>query len=347
MKKLLSLGMVLIVGLALLLTGCGGDKKAEQAKPAAPQKKVIRVAFGLNDKSPSFVGMTKFKEIIAEKSKGRYEVQIFHSSQLGDDLGLMEKLKMGTLEMTFPSTSPIASFDKRFMVFDFPFLFKNEAVVDKVLAGPFGQKMLKNLSDNGIVGLTFSENGFRDLTNSKREVAKLEDFKGLKIRTMQNPIHLEVFKLLGANPTPRAFGEVFPALQQGTIDGQENPIATIHANKFYEVQKHLTLSHHVYTPFILMYSKKLWDQLPPEDQKMIQEAAIEGAKVTTATNRKQAGEMIPDLEKKGMKIAKISDADLAKIQEAIKPVYDKYKAQVGAPLFDEMMAEIKKAEAAK
>ena len=108
MKKLLSLGMVLIVGLALLLTGCGGDKKAEQAKPAAPQKKVIRVAFGLNDKSPSFVGMTKFKEIIAEKSKGRYEVQIFHSSQLGDDLGLMEKLKMGTLEMTFPSTSPIA-----------------------------------------------------------------------------------------------------------------------------------------------------------------------------------------------------------------------------------------------
>lgn len=210
MKKHLVLWVLVIFALTMVLTACGSSSKP--AAQQTPQKRVIRVAFGLNDKSPQYVGMKKFGEILAEKSKGRYEVQIFHSSQLGDDLGLMEKLKMGSLEMTFPASSPIATFDKRFMVFDFPFLFKDEKVADKVLNGPFGAKMLKALEDSGIIGLSFSENGFRDLTNSKREVAKLEDFKGLKIRTMQNPIHLEAFKLLGSNPTPMAFGEVFPAL---------------------------------------------------------------------------------------------------------------------------------------
>lgn len=341
MKKGVALILAAVLAMSVALAGCGSSK---DNKPAAVQKKVIRVAFGLNDKSPSYAGMKKFADLVAERTQGRYEVQIFHSSQLGDDLALMEKLKMGTLEMTFPSTSPIASFDKRFMIFDFPFLFKNEQVADKVLGGPFGDKMLKMLAQNGIYGITFSENGFRDLTNSKREVAKLEDFKGLKIRTMQNPVHLESFKLLGANPTPMAFGELFPALQQGTVDGQENPIPTIYNNKFYEVQKHLTLSHHFYTPFILMYSKKLWDELPAEDRKIIEQAAKEGATYTKEVNRKQMQELVPELEKKGMKISKISDAELVRIQEAVKPVFDKYKDQVGAQLMEELLAEIRKAE---
>lgn len=341
MKKKIALLLALVFAFSLFAAGCGSSKPEE--KPAA-KKKIIRLAFGLNDKSPSYAGAKKFADIVAEKTKGRYEVQVFHSSQLGDDLGLMEKLKMGTLEMTFPSTSPIAAFDKRFMMFDFPFLFKNEKIADKVLDGPFGDKMLNALEQNGIVGLAFSENGFRDLTNSKREVAKLEDFKGLKIRTMQNPVHLESFKLLGANPTPMAFGELFPALQQGTVDGQENPIPTIYNGKFYEVQKFGTLSHHFYTPFILMFSKKIWDEIPADDQKIIREAAKEGAKVTREVNRKQTDELIPQLEKGGMKVTKISDTELVRIQQAVKPVFDKYKDQVGAQLMDEFMAEIKKAE---
>lgn len=344
MKKKIALLLAMVFIFSLIAAGCGSSKKDE--KPAA-QKKIIRLAFGLNDKSPSYVGAKKFADIVAEKTKGRYEVQVFHSSQLGDDLGLMEKLKMGTLEMTFPSTSPIAAFDKRFMMFDFPFLFKNEKIADKVLDGPFGDKMLKALEQNGIVGLAFSENGFRDLTNSKREVAKLEDFKGLKIRTMQNPVHLESFKLLGANPTPMAFGELFPAMQQGTVDGQENPIPTIYNSKFYEVQKYTTLSHHFYTPFILMFSKKIWDTIPAEDQKIFREAAKEGAKVVREVNRKQTKDLIPLLEKGGMKVTAISDSDLKVIQEAVKPVFDKYKGQVGAQLMDEFLAEIKKAEASK
>jgi tripartite ATP-independent transporter DctP family solute receptor len=342
MKKKIAILLALVFVFSIIVAGCGSSKDAKS--DSKPAKKVIRMGFGLNDKSPQYEGAKKFADIVAQKTNGRYEVQIFHSSQLGDDLGLMEKLKMGTLEMCFPSTSPIASFDKRFMIFDFPFLFKNEQIADKVLDGPFGDKMLKMLEQNGIIGLAFSENGFRDLTNSKREVAKLDDFKGLKIRTMQNPVHLESFKLLGANPTPMAFGELFPAMQQGTVDGQENPIPTIYNSKFYEVQKYATLSHHFYTPFILMYSKKLWDEIPADDQKIFREAAKEGAKTIREVNRKQTNEMIPDLEKKGMKVSKISDAELARIQDAVKPVFDKYKDQVGAQLMDEFLAEIKKAE---
>lgn len=304
----------------------------------------LRVAFGVTDKSPAFEGMKRFAKLLSERTNGRYELKIFHSAQLGDDLQLIEKLREGTLEMTFPSSPALAGFDKRFMIFDFPFMFKDEQIAERVIHGHFGRKMLDMLDQSGFHGLTFAENGFRDMTNSKHGISALEDFKGLKIRTMQNALHMDTFKALGAETIPMPFGQLYDALNEKKVDGQENPITTIYSSNFFEVQQFLTLSHHIFTPFVLMYSKKLWDKLPKEDQKIIQQAAKEGALYTAEVNRQQMKELLPQLEKRGMSIGQISSAELVKIQDAIKPVFNKYKSEVGNDLVDEFLLSIKKAE---
>jgi len=304
----------------------------------------LRVAFGVSDNSPAYAGMKRFAELLSERTQGRYELKIFHSAQLGDDLQLIEKLREGTLEMTFPSSPALATFDKRFMIFDFPFMFKDEQIAEKVIHGQFGGKMLGMLEESGFHGLTFAENGFRDMTNSQHEITKLEDFKGLKIRTMQNALHMDTFKALGAETVPLPFGQIYEALSEKKVDGQENPITTIYSSSFYEVQKFLTLSHHVFTPFVLMYSKKLWDALPVEDQKVIEQAAKEGALYTAQVNRKQMQELLPQLEKRGMNIGEIKSAEIGKVKEVIKPVFEKYKVEVGTDLVNEFLLSIKKAE---
>jgi len=304
----------------------------------------LRVAFGVTDKSPAYAGMKRFAELLSERTQGRYELKIFHSAQLGDDLQLIEKLREGTLEMTFPSSPALAALDKRFMIFDFPFMFKDEQIAEKVIHGQFGRKMLDMLDESGFHGLTFAENGFRDMTNSRHEITRLEDFKGLKIRTMQNALHMDTFKVLGAETIPMPFGQIYDALREKKVDGQENPITTIYSSSLYEVQQFLTLSHHVFTPFVLMYSKKLWEGVPLEDQKIIEQAAKEGALYTAEVNRKQMQELLPQLEKRGMSIGRIESDELGKIKEVIKPVFNKYKSEVGTDLVNEFLLSIKNVE---
>lgn len=303
-------------------------------------RQLIRVAFSLSDSSTSYLGMQHFAKLLNEKAPGRYEVKIYHSAQLGEDPEMLEKLQQGQLEMTFMSSTPVAAIAQEFMLFDFPFLFKDEQTVDRILQGRFGAKILQALNSYGFHGLALAENGFRDLTNSSREVCRLEDFKGLKIRTMVNPVHLDTFRCLGAEAVPIPFGQLYSALSQGTVDGQENPLSTISSSNFYEVQKYLTLSHHVYTPFVMLYSGKLWNELPAADQAVIEAAARQSALYTTEINRKMTGGIIPELERKGMKIARISDDELARIQQAVTPVYEKYKGQV-QDLLEELRREIK------
>lgn len=259
MFKMVSTGLSLLIA-AGLIAGCDSKDTKPAAAPAVEKKveaKIIKAGIGLNDQSPQYKGLLKFKEILEAESKGRYEVNLFASSQLGDDTKMMTSLRAGTLEMTCPSTAPIAGLDKKWMVFDLPFLFPDEEVADKVLDGPFGQQYLTSLADHGIIGMAFWENGFRQLTNNVHEIKTPADLKGLKIRTMENPVHLATFRGMGANPTPMPFGELFSALQQKTIDGQENPSTSNFLQKFYEVQKFSTLSNHFYSPFVFMYSKKI------------------------------------------------------------------------------------------
>lgn len=328
-----------IAGNARSLSRLAGELEQAVMGFKLSNKRLIRVAFSLSDSSTSYLGMQRFAELLNQKNGGRYEIKIYHSAQLGEDPEMLEKLQQGQIEMTFMSSTPVAAIAKEFMLFDFPFLFKDEQMADRILQGKFGDKMLSVLNGYGFHGLALAENGFRDLTNSSRQVSRLEDFKGLKIRTMVNPVHLDTFRCLGAEAVPIPFGQLYSALSQRTVNGQENPLSTISSSNFYEVQKYLTLSHHVYTPFVMLYSGKLWAELPEDEKAAIGEAARESALYTTAINRRMTDGIIPELERKGMEIARISDDELARIQKAVAPVYEKYKGQV-QELLDELRREL-------
>lgn len=340
-KKVISL-LVLAVTL-VVIAGCGGKPAGEQKSASSqPQKKIIKVGIGLNEKSPQYKGLEKFKEMVEKGSNGKFEVQLYANSQLGDDVKMMEALRMGTQEMTCPSTAPIAGLSKKFMVFDLPFLFPNEQVADKVLDGPVGQKILDSLTEKGIIGLAYWENGFRQLTNNKREVKTPADLKGLKIRTMENQVHLATFRALGANPTPMPFGELFTAMQQGTIDGQENPLTTIYLQKFYEVQKYVTLTNHFYSPFVFMISKKFWDGLSKEDQDLIKKAAKEAGDFQRQYNREQMKQMADNLRKAGMIVTELTPEQANEFRKATEGVYQQFENEIGKDLIEQVRAEIAK-----
>ena len=344
MKKLLSM---LLVGLLVLsLAACGGEKSGgdESASKSGDGKpKVIRAGIGLNDQHPQYKGLLKFKEIVEEKTDGAIEVETFHSGQLGDDRTMTEALQLGSQEVTIPSTAPLANFVPEFSVYDFPFLFPNEEVADKVLDGEVGQKLLDKLEDQNLVGLAYWENGFRNVTNSKHEIKTVEDFKGLKLRTMENDLHLEAFRALGANPTPMAFTELFTAMQQGTVDGQENPYATIYLQKFYEVQDYVSNSNHVYSPFVFLMGKEFFDGLTEEQQKIVKDAAVEAGQYERKLNREANDKYLADLQKEGVTYTEISEEEHAKMKKLVQPVIDKYADQIGKDIVSEVYDAVEKA----
>jgi tripartite ATP-independent transporter DctP family solute receptor len=343
----------IVIPALLVLSACGGGNSQEAPKPAEPSKepaasetikeRTIKAGIGLNEDHPQGQGLKKFAELVDQKSGGKLKVQNFYAAQLGDDQKMTDALKAGTQEITIPSTSPLVGMVKEFGIFDFPFLFNNGEEADKVLDGPVGQKVMEKLPEHGLVGLTYWENGFRNLTNSKRPVATAADFNGLKIRTMQNQVHLEAFQALGANPTPMAFSEVFTALESKTVDGQENPLATIESNKFYEVQPYLSLTQHVYTPFAFLVSKKFWDQLSDEEKKIIQDSAIEAGAFQRELNRSVNGEALERLKTAGMQANEVTAEAKAEMNEIVKPVIDKFAKEIGQDLVNELYSEIEKA----
>ncbi|BCU81567.1 ABC transporter substrate-binding protein [Polycladomyces abyssicola] len=339
---------LLIPGLLFMVAGCGLIGTAQPASPAKGiQVRMIKAGIGLNEDHPQGQGLKKFKEIVERKTGGKWKVQTYFSAQLGDDLKMTEALKGGLQEITIPSTSPLVGTVKEFGIFDFPFVFNDPKEADAVLDGPLGQKLLQKLPQHGLIGLAYWENGFRNLTNSKHPVATVADFRGLKIRTMQNEVHINAFKALGVNPTPMAFSEVFSALESKTVDGQENPLATIESNKFNEVQKYLSLTNHVYTPFVFLVSKKFWDQLSDEEKKILTDAAIEAGKYERELNRQQNKKSLENLKRKGMQVNEFSPEEKKKAQEIIKPVIDKYSKEFGEDLVKQMYDEVNKVRGQK
>jgi tripartite ATP-independent transporter DctP family solute receptor len=235
----------------------------------------------------------------------------------------------------------LASQVKDFEVFDFPFMFASAKEADAVVDGPFGQKLHAKLAEKGIVGLAYTELGFRQLTNSKRAVNTVEDIAGLKLRVIPNAINVDWVKALGANPTPLAFPELYAALEQKAIDGQENPLSVIQANKFFEVQKFLTLTNHQYNPQSLIFSKKVWDTLSPAEQKIVQDAASEASKFQRQVNRDAAAGQLDALKKAGMQVSEFAPAEQAKLRDKLKPVIDKHGAAIPATVA-ELQAELAK-----
>jgi len=340
--------LMLVVSMLALLIGCSAPTPTTTETPASPEPAkvdaeetfLIRAGIGLNDQHPQFKGLEVFKEYVEKESNGRIEVQLFHSSQLGDDIQMMEALQMGSQEMTCPSTAPIAGIDKRFSIFDLPFLFPSPEIADAILDGPIAQGLLEDLEDQGLIGLAFWENGYRHLTNSEREVKKPEDMVGLKIRTMENAVHLDAFRSLGANPTPMPFGELFTAMQQGVVHGQENPVPTIYLQNFHEVQDYTTLTGHVYSPFVLMMSKIFYDKLPADLQQIVRDGANVAKDEQRQINRDYTEELTGKLREAGMTVTELSMEEIKAFQDATASTVEKFKGEIGEDLVNQILEEI-------
>jgi tripartite ATP-independent transporter DctP family solute receptor len=291
---------------------------------------------------PVVMGMEKFAELVASKSGGKIKINVFPGGALGNDQANVSALQGGTLDMVVLNSGILASQAKEFGVFDFPFMFANPKEADAVVDGPFGKMMHDKLEAKGIVGLAYWELGFREITNSRRPINKVDDIAGLKLRVIPNAINVDWVRALGANPTPLPFPEVYPALDQKAIDGQENPVTVINANKFYEVQKHIAITNHQYNPQSVIFSKKVWDPLSAGDKKILADAAQEAAKFQRQASRDAAGGALENLKKNGMQVTELSAAELAKFREAMKPVLAKHSEIVGAETVKALEAELAK-----
>jgi tripartite ATP-independent transporter DctP family solute receptor len=309
---------------------------------AAAQERTLKFATQNPKGHPIVIGMEKFAEVVAAKSDGKIKVSLFPGGVLGGDAQNVSALQGGTIDLVSLNAGILASQVKEFEVFDFPFMFANPAEADAVVDGPFGRALLDKLEPKGIKGLAYWELGFRNITNSKRPIAKVEDIAGLKLRVIPNAINVDWVKALDANPTPMAFPEVYTGLEQKAIDGQENPVTVINANKFYEVQKHLALTNHQYNPQAVIVSKKLWDQLSDAEKKILSDAAVEATGVQRKASREQSTTALENLKKNGMQVTEFSAAEQQKLRDKLKPVIDKHGSAI-ADTVKALQAELAKA----
>ena len=309
---------------------------------ASAQTKTIKFATQNPKGHPLVMGMEKFKDLVEAKSGGQLKVNLFPGGTLGSDQANVSALQGGTLEMVTMNSGILANQVKEFAVWDFPFMFNNSKEADAVIDGPFGQSMHKKLETKGLMGLAYYELGFGHITNSKRPVSKLEDLEGLKLRVIPNPINVDWVKALGANPTPLPFPELYGALEQKAIDGQENPVSVILANKLYEVQKHLVLSYHQYNPQSVLISKKFWDGLTPAQQKIVADAAKESAKYQREQARSQVAGALAELKKNGMQITELPVTEVAKLRDKMRTVTAKYAVNAGQETVQALQAELAK-----
>ena len=312
------------------------------ATPALAQSKhVIKIGWVTPDspQDPYATGARTFKQAVERQSNGRIDVQLFPNRQLGDEKPMLEGLRFGTVDAAVITNAVIAQIEPAFQVNDLPFLYANEAQAHKVLDGKVGQALAKKPEAKGVIALGFMEGGFRHMINNVRPVTKPEDVKGVKYRVMQNPVFIDMFSSLGGNAVPMAWGETFTAVQQGTIDGLEIPIAVIDSSKFNEVTKFLSLTNHTYSMIGLLISKKSLEKLPPDLQAAVREAgrtAVGAQRQAAAANARQ---LVDALARKGMKVNPVGD--VAPFRASVKPVYDKFRASIGTDTMNEVMAAVK------
>lgn len=294
----------------------------------------IKIAHVVNEKDAFHQCALKFKELVEAGSNGELKVSIFPNAKLGDERTLLERMKLGVVDAGIITGGPIINFMPKFGVIDLPFIFSSPEHAYKVLDGPIGKQMLVEMEQFGWKGLAYGERGFRNLTNSKREVKTPEDIKGLKIRLMQNPVYVDSFKALGANAVPMAWTEVLTALQQGTVDGQENPLNVIVAFKLYETQKYLSITRHAYAPNVIMMSMKTWKKLSQEQQTLVAESAQAAAEYNRKLDNDNAADWLQFLKDQGMVV---TQPDITAFREAVKPVYEKYEDKFGKELIDSIL----------
>ncbi|MFN3615150.1 MAG: TRAP transporter substrate-binding protein [Rubrimonas sp.] len=300
----------------------------------------MRMSNGVNADHPVGAGVDAMNECLAEKSDGKMKITAFWGGALGGDLQATQALRSGTQEMVVTSSSPLVGVLPALGVFDLPFLFANEAEADAVLDGEFGDYINELLPSVGLINLAYWENGFRNLTNSRQPVEKWEDFSGMKVRVMQNNIFLDTFQNMGANATPMAFGEVFAALETRAIDAQENPFVTIDTSKFYEVQSYLSVTRHAYTPFLVLFSKPIWDTYSADEQAALRECAIVGRDAQRAASRALSEASLAKLREAGMTINELSPEEHARMVEKAQVVYERHADAIGPEVVEKMRAAL-------
>jgi tripartite ATP-independent transporter DctP family solute receptor len=314
--------------------------------PAQAEVKA-KIGHAMPDTHPQAMAMNKFSELAAQYTNNNVKIQVFHNAVLGSDEKQLQAVQAGTQEMYIGTLSPLASKVKEVQIWDLPFMFANEKEVYAVLDGNSSKQIFQKIEASGLVGLTWTGMGFRNLSNSKRAVTKLEDVSGLKVRVMANPVALETWKSIGANAVPMAFSEVFPALETKALDGQENPLVHMYANKMQEVQKYISLTNHVYTPVAMVASKKFWDTLSTADKAGIQKAATEAGLLQRRYLEEGDKDVVGKFKTAGVTVSPVPAAELARIQDKVKSVVTKFAPIIGEDFVKQFYAEIDKARAAK
>ncbi len=332
------LATVLVLVLSFNLAACGnstGDVKSAEKGPDSVKEnteasvKTIQLGHGQTEAHPYHLGAVKFAELVDQYTDGQIKVEIFPNATLGAERDMVEGVSMGSVDACITTNAPLTNFNSNFNVFEFPYLFENVEDAHKVLDGEFGQNLMDELGNIGIKGLAYFENGFRNVTNSKREILTVEDLAGLKIRTMESEVHIAAFKAMGANPTPMNWGEVYTAIQQGTIDGQENPAMAILDGKIFEVNKYLSITEHFYSPAELLINADLFQSLTTQQQEAVQRAAQEACiyerEQAFAFNR----DKLQTLSDNGMKVTEV---DKTSFKEACQKVYEQYSDEYGTQI---------------
>ena len=294
---------------------------------SAAAQTTMRISISIAPNSHQGIAIDTFAKEVEKRTAGRYKVQAFYSGSLGGERESIEAVQLGTQALAFSSSGPVPNFVPETKILDIPFLFRDKAHARAVLDGPIGQELLAKFDSKGFKALAWGENGMRHMTNSKRAINGPEDVKGLKIRTMENPVHVAAYKGLGIVTTPMAFPEVFTALQQGTVDGQENPLSVIMSSKFDQVQKYLTLTGHVYSPGIFLMNKEAFDKLSAADKQAFLDAAKEGVKANRARVDEDDAKGVTELRSKGMNV--VENVDKSKFVAMLAPVNAEFEKQFG------------------
>jgi tripartite ATP-independent transporter DctP family solute receptor len=301
----------------------------------------LKFAMSLAADHPLGVAGKKFAEQVAEKSGGKLKVSFYPGAVLGSDQQNLSAVRGGTLDFTIMATGLLAGINKEFMVFDLPFMFNNSSEAYALSDGPVGTELMGKLEAANIHGLGVWDLGFRNMTNSKRPIAAVKDFSGLKLRVIAAPVYIDLFKQLGANPVPMTFGEVYGALESRAIDGQDNPLAVITSAKFSEVQKYLSITRHIYTGMPFLMSASAWKSLSADEQKIISDAAEDAKKLGRTLVQEQEASAIKELGK-AMQVNELTPAQTQELRDASKPVVDKFASEAGASVMGKAQAELAK-----
>jgi len=332
-----SLRIILAAAAATALFATSLGACAQDIKP-----RVIRFGYGLQEQSNQGRAARVFADEVEKLSGGKMKIRPVGAAALGSDVQMQQALIGGAQEMMVGSTATLVGITKEMALWDSPFLFSNAKEADALLDGPIGEKVKAKLEEKGLVGLVYWENGFRNLTNSAHPVSKMEDLDGIKLRVMQNNVFLESFKTLGANAVPMAFSDLFTALETKAVDGQENPYNTILSSKFYEVQKYLTVTNHVYSPWIVMVSRKYWDTLSPAERDVLMKAGKASRDYERKDTRDEATKALADLKAKGMQVNELSMMEASRMRNKLTRVYALIGANVGMDLWIQTQTELMK-----